>query len=178
MHFTALPQSCADRVFDIIKATDGMQAIARLRLVSKIWLAAVQQYPGTARISSSLHQLNDLLHIMPNVSKLLITHFYTSHRKIDLTLLAQCLQLSSLELSAGLGRVWTQELITVVGMPSTLRKLRVKNLMLTAGSFGEIASSITSLKLEGRDCARMVEWGWLQHLPHLKVSLIAPCVVS
>ena len=114
---------------------------------SKAWLAAGQQYPGTAKVSSSIEKLDSLLRIMPCVSKLALSHHLVAFATINISPLAQCLQLISLELLDGSGG-YEMRLINVVGSPYTLRELGVSNLRLGGGSFNKAAFSITSLRLQ------------------------------
>ena len=173
MTFIQLPQNCADRVFEIIEAEYGVQAIARLRLISKAWLAAVQQYPGTAKDSSKLDKVDALQRIMPNVSKIYITHILEGSPGADLTPLAQCLQLISLDLTAVHwdNRYYNGRVHNVVGVPKTLRELRVIELRLDAESFSSASTSITKLDYQRREPCENDEWEWLLNLPYLKVSL-------
>ena len=192
MHFQQLPQNVVDTVFDDIKLSDGMQAIARLRLVSKAWLAAIQQYPGSAKLLSGLDKLEALQRIMPNVSKLCITHRSKGSTTLDLTPLAQYSQLTSLDLSAVLSRSLSKyhgKYVSLNNIPGTLRELevRVRNLCLDASSFNSGAALLTNLTYQRTKTTRdrdedeeneEVEWEWLQHLPHLKVCFCAPCCKS
>ena len=172
MQFTQLPQNCADRIFNIIRAEYGMPGIDHLRLVSKAWLAAVQQYPGTAKDSSKLDKLDPLQRIMPNLRKLYITHNNEGSTEIDLTPLANCPQLISLNVTAEL---WPPaphnwEIIYVEGIPNTLRKLKVRKLSLDAKSFNNAAASLTKLVYHKVEMFQEDEWEFLEHLPHLKVQ--------
>ena len=175
MQFHHLPQNLADRVFDIIRACNGMQGIARLRLVSKAWLAAVQQYPGSAKVSSNLKALDALQRIMPNVSKLFVTPKMGYPTSFDLTPLTQCCQLSSLILSAGAPQFsFNWDVIHVVGIPNTVREVEVRHLSLDASSFNNATALITKLTYQRQGPSQNNEWGFLQHLPHLKVQF-PPC---
>ena len=55
-----LAQPLVDKILKDIEAEDGMKGVAICRLVSKSWLAAVQQYPGTARRLLRSRQLDKI----------------------------------------------------------------------------------------------------------------------
>lgn len=196
MQFHQLPLELVHRVFNIILITHGMQDLACLRLVSKAWMAAIQQYSGSAKVSSSLRKLNTLQHIMPSVGKLYITHRIKGPTTLDLTPLAQFRQLTSLDLSAmrkPYKRYYGRQL-NVKAIPNTLRELDVRGLYLDNGSFSSVAASLTSLKYHRRETklclsshavgngateiqeSEEVAWEWLQHLPYLKVCCYSPCI--
>ena len=153
MRFLQLPLDLIHRVVSIILTLYGMQALARLRLVSKAWMAAIQQYSGSAKVSSSLRELDILQRIMPSVSKLYITHRIEGSTTLDLTPLAQFRQLTSLDLSAMCQphRPYYGRHLNVKAIPNTLRGLDVRGLYLDDGSFSSAAASLTSLKYQRRE---------------------------
>lgn len=168
MSIQKLPQLATDIIFEHVEASDGFHGILCLRLVSKAWLAAVREYPGSAELDSDLKELDSLLRIMPRVTKLSLCSHLLSSKTINLSPLAQCKQLTSLELFDGSGG-YESLTINVVGSPNSFRELGVCNLRLGVGSFNNAASSITSLKLQRTKSVREDEWEWVQNLPNLKV---------
>ena len=172
MHVHELPQNATDIIFEHVEASVGRLGIARLRLVSKAWLAAVQQYPGSAKLST-LDKLSPLQHIMPNVSKLSISHKVEGPTVIDLTLLAKFCQLSSLELSAvNPSHKFNWKVIEVMGIPNTLKRVKVSDLKLHSGSFNNAAALITSLDYQRGNLTQPDDWKWMQNLPQLKVNIL------
>ena len=72
-----LPEPLLSRIVGEIEAEYGMRGLAILRLVSKAWRAAVQQYAGAAKSSSEADSLEALFQMMPNLRKLHISHNHT-----------------------------------------------------------------------------------------------------
>ena len=188
LKFHELPQNLADRILRILEEIHGMSGIAGLRLVCKAWQAVIQQYPGCAKLVSTLDNLQTLLRIMPNIDRLCMTHAPEGSALVNLTSLGQCSQLTSFGLSAldHQSKFYNGEVISVAGVPSTLREVEISNLGLDTSSFSNAAARITKLayfrKADVGFGQRVLplddDWNCLQNLPHLKVGYPASSLAN
>ena len=162
-----LTQPLFDRILKNFEAEDGMKGVAICRLVSKAWLAAVRQYPGTARSCSEANSLRRLSSIMPGMSRLCISFGNTAH--LDSSLVEQLKQLTSLKLSASSPAhlMASSESISMTSLPSVLRELTVRNIGIAPDSFRYTPAALTFLEYQ----APWEKQEWLPHLQELRVSI-------
>lgn len=122
---TELTQPLFDKIFKAVEAKCGMKGVVNCRLVSKAWLAALQQYPGTANSSSEADSLRRLRAIMPSVSKLCVSHRHNAH--LSSNLVDQFKQLTNIELSASSEYQQAEsECIVMDHLSSSLRKVTIR----------------------------------------------------
>ena len=167
-----LPEPLLSRIVGEIEPEYGMRGLAVLRLVSKAWRAAVQQYAGAAKSSSEADSLEALFQMMPNLRKLHISHTHTV--QLNCSLWEKFKQLTSIQLSASLAyqQAPTSEGIIVDNLSSTLRDVTIRNISVAPRSFRNRQPSLARLHYKGgaRPCREKLSW--LPYLPELRVSTL------
>lgn len=168
--YQQLPQELQHRVIGVLHETEDWQTIANLRLVSKTCLAAVQQYPGSLRITQP-EKLEDLPSLMPNMQNLAIRDIERSFTDsiLDLHALEQCTKLTSLDLVArrqdGFNFTDYPNACQVVHLPGSLKQLKTVWINFSKDSFIS-TRHLTSLTIQGGG-----DWTWMDAQQKLKVSL-------
>lgn len=165
-----LPQPLIDGILSSL--APSLEDIAQLRLVAKSWRAAIQHYPGSAKLKS-LDKLEDLCSLMPNIASVTLKNINSPF--VNLSLLGQSPQLTSLSLAAmAVGPNPGHKKpapVEVDFLPGSLKDLHLKNLGLAPGSFDHTAASITSLCYRHTLTFSYIwEWRWLHHLQDLQAS--------
>ena len=167
---TELTQPLIDKIFKEVEAEYGMKGIANCRLVSTAWLAALQQYPGTANCSSEADSLRRLRAFMPNMGKLCVSHRHNAH--LSSNLVDQFKQLTSIELSASSEYQQAEsEGIVMDHLSSTLRTVTIRNLYLAPESFRNKQPTFSSLHYQAPRWMPSEKLEWLSNLQQLRVSL-------
>ena len=163
-----LPQHLMELIIEKLDEPRSRKSKARMRLVSKSWLAAVTAYPGTLKCKSVKQQdeLLRLCQLLPNMTGLDLS---SKMRKLSLQPLSIASQLSHLSLT-GNAKDLVELDTDISALPKSLRELHIKSICLAPDGFRSLQCvNLTSLSLcSGKSRAGEV-WELLQHLPKLKV---------
>ena len=139
-----LPPDLIDTVMKEIQGVCGFKGLASCRLVSKAWLAAVQQYPGKAGCTANADNMEALCQILPNMASVAVSSDAES-ATFNLRPLQSCSQLTSIEL---LTTATSFRYYTILDLPSTVKEAEVRNIDVDYNSLANSTSFLTRLQYQ------------------------------
>ena len=178
---TGFHQLPLDIIGDILRSVQGSCASKSLLccwLVCKDWRDAIKQSPVRAESTAEQGKLWSYSQMLPKMASMAIV--CRADIYLNLTLLRDCRQLTSLSLSARRDTDRGRAELTIINIPTTLKEVTLNNLFLPPNSLTEVSTSVTKLqyqldahniarqgKTKGHPFAR--QWEWIQDLQNLQV---------